>query len=101
MPGHVQPGRATAWRCILRPPEALTGLVGAQALDGQPDRAARLLGVADTVRRGAGAGTPPAETGDASRVTAATRRALDEATFAAEFRKGRQLNRERAASLLA
>ena len=80
--------------------QALTGLAGAQALAGQPDRAAQLLGVADTVRRPPGAGMPPDETGDVYRITAAIRRALDEATFAAEFQKGRQLNPEQAEPLL-
>ncbi|MBO0815654.1 MAG: AfsR/SARP family transcriptional regulator, partial [Actinobacteria bacterium] len=80
--------------------QALTGLAGAQALGGQPDRAARLLGAADTAWRSAGAGPPSGESTDIDRVTAMTRRALGEATFAAEFQNGRRLKPEQASSLL-
>src|SRR5262249_26526853 len=79
---------------------ALTGLAGAQALGGQPDRAAQLLGAADTAWRSAGAGLPSGERTDVDRVTAMTRRALGEAAFAAEFQNGRPLRPEQASSLL-
>ena len=70
--------------------QALTGLAGAHALGGQPDRAARLLGAADAAWRPPGAGPPPGASADASatdvtRITAVTRQALGEAAFAAEF----------------
>src|SRR5262249_18050586 len=42
--------------------QALTGLAGAQALGGQPDQAAQLLGAADAARRSAGASLPPRHT---------------------------------------
>jgi predicted ATPase/DNA-binding SARP family transcriptional activator len=83
--------------------QALTGLAGAHALGGQPDRAARLLGAADTAWRAVSAGLPPGDGADAgadvTRITAVTRRALGEAAFAAEFERGRRL-RPRQASLL-
>jgi tetratricopeptide (TPR) repeat protein len=83
--------------------QALTGLAGAQALGGQPDRAARLLGAADAAWRAPGAGPPPGDGAEASadvtRITAVTRQALGEAAFAAEFERGRRL-RPRQASLL-
>jgi predicted ATPase/DNA-binding SARP family transcriptional activator len=80
--------------------QALTGLAGARVLDGQLDRAARLLGAADAVRRSAGASLPPGDGADINRVTAVTRQALGEAAFAAEFQTGRRLRPEQASSLL-
>jgi predicted ATPase/DNA-binding SARP family transcriptional activator len=80
--------------------QALTGLAGAQALGGQPDRAAQLLGAADTAWRSAGAGLPTGDSTDVNRITAVTRQALGEAAFAAEFQNGRRLRPEQAASLL-
>jgi len=80
--------------------QALTGLAGAQTLGGQPDRAAQLLGAADTVRRSAGASPPRSDSADINRITAATRRALGEAAFGTGFQNGRRLRPEQAASLL-
>jgi len=80
--------------------QALTGLAGVQALGGKPDRAAQLLGAADTACRPDGASLPPDDNPDAERITAATRQALGEAAFAAEFQNGRRLRPEQAASLL-
>jgi predicted ATPase/DNA-binding SARP family transcriptional activator len=80
--------------------QALTGLAGAQALGGQPDRAAQLLGAADTAWRSAGASLPTGDSADVNRITAMTRQALGEAAFAAEFQNGRRLRPEQAASLL-
>jgi len=87
--------------------QALTGLAGAQALGGQPDRAARLLGAADAARRPLSAGHQPGASADASaddgadvaRITAVTRRALGDAAFAAEFQHGRRLRPQQASSL--
>jgi predicted ATPase/DNA-binding SARP family transcriptional activator len=81
--------------------QALTGLAGAQALDGQPGRAARLLGAADTAWRLAGAGLPPSDSADINRITAVTRQALGGAAFAAEVQNGRRLSPEQASSLTA
>jgi predicted ATPase/DNA-binding SARP family transcriptional activator len=90
--------------------QALTGLAGAHALGGQPDRAARLLGAADAAWQPPGASHPPGASADASadpdsdsdvkRITAVTRQALGEAAFAAEFEDGRRLRPQQAASLL-
>jgi predicted ATPase/DNA-binding SARP family transcriptional activator len=80
--------------------QALTGLAGVQALGGKLDRAAQLLGAADTACRPDGAGLPPGDNPDAERITAAIRQALGEAAFAAEFQNGRRLRPEQAASLL-
>ena len=71
--------------------QALTGLAGAHALGGQPDRAAQLLGAADAAWRPAGASLPPSDSADVKRITAVTRQALGEAAFAAEFQNGRRL----------
>ena len=90
-----EPDAARAWhlRCLtaaqkLGDPQAvaqaLTGLAGAQALGGQPDRAARLLGAADAAWHLLSSDGP-----DVTRITAMTRHALGEAAFAAEFRNGR------------
>jgi len=79
---------------------ALTGLAGAQALADQPDRAAQLLGAADTACRSAGVDVPPGDNADVNRITAMTRRALGEAAFTAGFQNGRRLRPEQAASLL-
>ncbi|HEV2239863.1 MAG TPA: BTAD domain-containing putative transcriptional regulator [Streptosporangiaceae bacterium] len=80
--------------------QALTGLAGAQALGGQPERAAQLLGAADTAWRSAGASLPPGNSADADRITAVTQRALGGAAFAAEFQNGRRLKPEQAELLV-
>jgi tetratricopeptide (TPR) repeat protein len=79
--------------------QALTGLAGAQALGGQPDPAAQLLGAADTARRSAGASLPPSDSPDVKRITTMTRQALGEAAFDVEFQNGRRLRPEQAATL--
>jgi len=71
--------------------QALTGLAGARALGGQPDRAARLLGAADAASRPPGTSRPPSDGADLTRITAMTRQALGEAAFAAEYARGRRL----------
>jgi ATP/maltotriose-dependent transcriptional regulator MalT len=86
--------------------QALTGLAGAHASGGQPDRAARLLGAADAAWHPPGASHQPGASADVSadsdvgRITAVTRQALGEAAFAAEFEDGRRLSPQQAASLL-
>src|SRR6266566_3948601 len=83
--------------------QALAGLAGARALGGQPDRAARLLGAADAAWRPPGTSLPPSASGDVcadvTRITSATRQALGEAAFAAEFARGRRLDPQQASSL--
>jgi predicted ATPase/DNA-binding SARP family transcriptional activator len=80
--------------------QALTGLAGVRALGGQPDRAAQLLGAADTACRLPGGSMPPDGGPDAERITTVTRQALGEAAFDAGFQHGRRLRPEQAASLL-
>ena len=80
--------------------QALTGLAGVRVLCGQADRAAQLLGAADTACRPAGASMPPDGGPDAERITTATRQALGEAAFDAGFQDGRRLRPEQAAALL-
>jgi predicted ATPase/DNA-binding SARP family transcriptional activator len=80
--------------------QALTGLAGAQTLGGRHDRAAQLLGAADTAWRSAGTSPPPGDNADINRITTMTRRALGEAAFTAGFQNGRRLRPEQAASLL-
>jgi predicted ATPase/DNA-binding SARP family transcriptional activator len=79
---------------------ALTGLAGVRALGGQPDRAAQLLGAAETARRPDGASMPPDSGPDADRIAAVTRQALGQAAFDIGFEHGRRLRPEQAASLL-
>lgn len=79
--------------------QALTGLAGAQALGGQPGRAAQLLGAADAVWRSAGARLPPDDGANVTRVTDVTRQALGEAAFATGFQDGRRLAPQQASSL--
>jgi len=78
--------------------QALTGLAGAHAIVGQPDRAARLLGAADAAWQPPGASADVSA--DVARVTAVTRQALGEAAFAAELERGRRLRPQQASSLL-
>ena len=96
------PAAARSWhiRCLaaaqqLGDPQAvaqaLTGLAGARALGGQPDRAARLLGAADAALRPPGTSRAPGDSADLTRITAVTRQALGEAAFAAEYARGRRL----------
>jgi hypothetical protein len=86
--------------------QALTGLAGAYASAGQPDRAARLLGAADAAWHPPGASHQPGARADASadsdvrRITAVTQQALGDAAFAAAFERGRRLRPQQASSLL-
>ena len=80
--------------------QALTGLAGARALGGQPDRAARLLGAADAASRPPGTGGPVGAGADLTRIAALTRQALGDAAFAAEYARGRRLRPQQVSSLL-
>ncbi|WP_214107849.1 BTAD domain-containing putative transcriptional regulator [Acrocarpospora catenulata] len=64
---------------------AAEGLAGALALAGEHEQAARLLGAAARLRAGKELPLAPAEQLDVERITAATRAALGEERFAAEF----------------
>lgn len=60
---------------------------------GRFDSAARLLGAAAALRTAAGAPQPAAERGDVARSTVAARRGLGDATFDAEYARGRGWHR--------
>ncbi len=66
----------------------LEGLAGAEALDGEHELAARLLGAASASRESAGAPLPHAERGDVDRITAVIIAAIGETAFSAEAAKG-------------
>ncbi|XVV00978.1 BTAD domain-containing putative transcriptional regulator [Actinosynnema sp. CA-248983] len=70
---------------------SLEGLAGAQALEGDHRRAARLLGAAAATRRSAAAPPAPAELGDVERITAVVRAGLGAEEFEAEFARGGRL----------
>ncbi|OZM80355.1 BTAD domain-containing putative transcriptional regulator [Pseudonocardia sp. MH-G8] len=63
---------------------ALDGLAGAEALAGDHQRAARLLGAAARAREAAGGPLPPGERGDVERITRVVRAALGD-EFAGAF----------------
>ncbi|MFE1952168.1 BTAD domain-containing putative transcriptional regulator [Streptomyces sp. NPDC059524] len=67
------------------------GLAGARALTGEPARAARLLGAADTLRRSVGAPLPEGERDDVDRVEAAARQALGDTRFDTAYEQGTAL----------
>ncbi|RZQ63047.1 BTAD domain-containing putative transcriptional regulator [Amycolatopsis suaedae] len=67
---------------------ALEGLAGAWSALGSAERAARLLGAADALRRGVGAPLPAGERLDVERIGERTRAALGEEHFVAAFAEG-------------
>jgi tetratricopeptide (TPR) repeat protein len=77
---------------------ALEGIAG--ALVDAPGIAARLLGVAATVREAEAMLVTPAETGDIVRITAATRAFLGDEVFEVEFARGTTLTLEEAFALV-
>ncbi|TYB48262.1 BTAD domain-containing putative transcriptional regulator [Actinomadura chibensis] len=76
---------------------ALTGMAEAVALDGRPGAAARLLGAAETARRGTILPPSPSDQAELDRITAAVRRA--EPDFDALFKQGAELTPEQARTL--
>lgn len=67
---------------------AVEGLAGALAIDGQEVAAARLLGAADALRRRSGGPMPAAERFDVDRAERRARAALGDSAFEAEFAAG-------------
>ncbi|HEX2286138.1 MAG TPA: BTAD domain-containing putative transcriptional regulator [Mycobacterium sp.] len=67
---------------------AVEGLAGAHALAGHYDKAARLVGAAARLRESVGRPLPGGQRDDVDRIAATLKRALGEAAFAAEFRRG-------------
>jgi hypothetical protein len=101
------PGRATGYLCEslavrrelgerLGIAECLEGLAAVADGTGQPDRAARLLGAAGTLREAIGAPLPPVDRPAHEAAVQATRGLLGEAAFAAAWAAGRALPLEQA-----
>ena len=67
---------------------------------GWPERAARLLGAAETIREAIGALLPPAERPVHAAATLASRQALGEPAFAVAWSAGQQLDVDTAVSLV-
>lgn len=74
----------------------LEGLVGTAGMAGQGERAARLLGAAETLRESLGAPIPPLERADVELAVAAARAALGEQSWAQVFAAGREFTLEQA-----
>jgi predicted ATPase/DNA-binding SARP family transcriptional activator len=97
---HLQALAAARQRGDMRTvTDTLIGLAGAQALAGHPQQAARLLGAAEKAETIQTNPIPPAERTDLIRVTAATKRALGEPSFAIEFQLGLKTGPDQAHSL--
>jgi predicted ATPase len=74
----------------------LEGLAVVAVAQAQPERAARLFGVAEGLREAIGAPLPPAERAEHERSVAAVRTALGEAAFATAWEAGRARSLEEA-----
>jgi hypothetical protein len=72
------------------------GLAGAACSGGRPEEAARLLGVADAVRRAASVPAAPTDLVEIDRIATAARHASGERRFAAAFAQGATLTPEEA-----
>ncbi|HET6954013.1 MAG TPA: BTAD domain-containing putative transcriptional regulator [Acidimicrobiales bacterium] len=70
---------------------ALEGLAGAEALAGDPEHAAQLLGAATATRAAAGAPLPPAERFDTDRITTRVRASLSDSALTAALQRGTEL----------
>jgi hypothetical protein len=80
---------------------ALEGLAGAVGSAGQHRAAARLLGVADTIRRSVSVPAAPSERAEIDRIAATARLALGEPGFTAAFEHGATLSPEDALARIA
>ncbi|WP_142104383.1 BTAD domain-containing putative transcriptional regulator [Pseudonocardia cypriaca] len=80
---------------------ALEGLAGAVGSAGQHRAAARLLGVADTIRRSVSVPAAPSERAEIDRIAAPARLALGEPGFTAAFEHGATLSPEDALARIA
>ncbi|GAA2668278.1 MULTISPECIES: BTAD domain-containing putative transcriptional regulator [Actinosynnema] len=78
--------------------EGLAGAEAARATRQAAERAACLLGAADSARRSAEAPLPEAERGDVDRIAAAARSTLGDGDFTAAFERGTRLPVEEAVS---
>jgi predicted ATPase/class 3 adenylate cyclase len=77
-------------------PLFLVGLAGVAGAQVRPERQARLLGAAETLREGGSARLEPLDQVEVDRYAAAARAALGEEAFAAAWAEGRQLTLEQA-----
>ena len=80
---------------------ALEGLAGAVGSAGQHRAAARLLGVADSIRRSVSVPAAPSERAEIDRIAASARRALGAPGFSAAFEHGTTLTPEDAVARIA
>ena len=69
----------------------LTGLAGVAGAQAQPQRAARLLGAAESLREATGAAIEPSDRADYDRNVAAASAQLDKATWMAAWAEGRAM----------
>ncbi len=74
----------------------LAGLAGAAALDEEPERAARLWGAAESLRKAIGSRPAPAARATRERLMAAARDELGDAAFDAAWAEGQALTLEQA-----
>ncbi len=79
--------------------QALEGIAGADALDGDAPRAARLLGAAAAAREASGAPLPEAERFDVDRIEDTVRASLGGDVFAAEFQRGTSMSLDAAGKI--
>jgi tetratricopeptide (TPR) repeat protein len=77
----------------------LEGLAGVYALQGEPARAAQLLGAADALRKALNAPVQSADRADYERFVAGARAAMDADAFEAAWAEGRSLTLEQAIEL--
>jgi tetratricopeptide (TPR) repeat protein len=78
---------------------ALEGVAEVIALQGEPGRALRLLGAANTVRQAINTPIEPADLPEYDRALATARAALGEAAFAAAWAEGQAMTTEQAIKL--
>jgi hypothetical protein len=79
---------------------AMEGLAGAVGSTGQHPASARLLGVADAIRRSASVPAAPSEHAEFDRIAAMPRRALGEPAFNAAYEHGANADPRRRVKVL-
>jgi len=80
-------------------PSALEGLAGVYGVQGEPERAARLFGAAEALRKATNLPIQTSDRADYERFVAGARAALDEEAFAAAWKEGGALTLEQAIEL--
>jgi hypothetical protein len=79
---------------------ALEGLAGLSVARRQPQRAAVLLGAAESIRTRSGTQLPPQERAEVDRATAAAVGAFGHEAFAAAIEQGRRMSAQELAGVL-